>query len=173
MDVSALEALASVAGTAVVTAAMTDAWEDVRHKVAKLFSHSKARTEIEQRLDATHAQLAATDGAELARVQAEQAARWSGRLADLLADRPEAEADLRALVTEIQSRFPAAASQGTSNAPTASGPGSIAIGGDAKPSAGSGGIAAAVIQGSAVVVNPQRPDPGTDKADPATQPSGR
>jgi len=155
MDASALEALASMAGSAVVTAAMTDAWEDVRHKFAKLFGRGELDPLIGQRLDMTHAQLVATPAADLVKVQAEQAARWSGRLADLLTDRPDTEAELRALVREIQSLL------GSGNAATASGSGAVAIGGDARLSVAGGGIAAAVIQGSAVVVNPQRPEPGT------------
>lgn len=99
MDVSGLAALA---GNAVVTAAVTDTWEDMRHKVARLFGRGRPDPQIERRLDATRAQLTVAEPTDLQKARAEQAARWSGRIADLLEDHPDAEAELRALVAELQ-----------------------------------------------------------------------
>ncbi len=102
MDIAALAALA---GNAVVQAAVTDTWESVRHKIARLFGRGQPHPQTERRLEATHAQLAAAAPADLEKVQAEQAARWSGRLADLLEDHPDAEAELRSLLEEIQEKL--------------------------------------------------------------------
>ena len=49
------------------------------------------------------------DPAELEGAQAIQAAQWTTRFGDLLADHPEADAELRALVAEIQAAVPVTA----------------------------------------------------------------
>jgi hypothetical protein len=145
MEVATLVALA---GNALVTAAMTDAWEDVRHKVARLFGRGQANPKIEQRLDATWATLeAAAASTELQAVRSDQAARWSGRLSDLLEDFPDAEAELRALIEEIQARGPAPAHH------------SAMAGRDMLALADRGSVAANVIHGN-VAPDPQQPGPG-------------
>lgn len=144
MDIAALVALA---GNTLVAAAVTDAWEDVRHKIARLFGRGQPDPQIERRLDTTREQLAAADPAELERVQAVQAAQWTTRFGDLLADHPEAEAGLRALVVEIQAVVPVAAADH-----------SVAAGRDMTVHADHGGVAAGVIHGD-ITPGPTQPGP--------------
>src|SRR5580698_5732273 len=103
-----LIALAQFAGQAVAAAAVTDAWEAARHKVARLLGRGDPRkTEVAERwLDETHQQLTTAEGAEPEQVQAAAIRRWEGRFADLLDEDPDVEADLRALVAEIQAQLP-------------------------------------------------------------------
>ena len=101
MDITAIEALAATASTALVTAAATDAFEGVRHRVARMFGRGQSDPKIEERLVATSEQLARAAPAELERKQAALAAQWQTRFADLLADYPDAEVELRALVEDL------------------------------------------------------------------------
>ena len=72
------------------------------------------------------------------------------RLADLLEEDPDAEAELRALVRDIQAQLPA----GVASADHA-----VAAGRDIKIFAAGGGVAAGVIHGNVVPPNPTRPGP--------------
>lgn len=101
-----LDALAALAGNTLVTAAVTDGFETVRHKVARLFGRGKPEQSIERRLDATRQQLTAAAPGELETVQAAQAVQWKTRIADLLADHPEVSVELNAIVAELQSVAP-------------------------------------------------------------------
>ena len=56
MDV---DALAALAGNTIVTAAVTDAFDGVRAKVARIFGRDKPDSRIQWRLDETRRQLAA------------------------------------------------------------------------------------------------------------------
>jgi hypothetical protein len=97
-------ALAALAGRTLVDAASTDEWETVRRGYAPLLGRGDVRRTrlAEQRLDETHEQLTGAVGAHAGLARAALAARWSGRLADLLEENPDAEADLHALVLQIQ-----------------------------------------------------------------------
>jgi hypothetical protein len=140
MDVATLAALA---GNTLVTAAVTDAWEDVRHKVARLFGRGKADPKIERKLDDTWRQLdAAQPTGELEQVQADLARDWTVRLKDLLADYPDAEAELTALVEEIKPAIGAAADH------------SVAAGRDLNVSADHGSVAGGVIEGNVTITDP-------------------
>jgi chromosome segregation ATPase len=101
-----LDVLVALASNAAVAAAASDAWEDVRHKLARLMGRGDLMREqlAEQRLDETRQQLGQTDS-EAAREF--QARRWQARFADLLDEYPDLEGDLRALVEEIQAHFQA------------------------------------------------------------------
>ena len=57
---------------------------------------------IERRLDATRYQLTAATPGEVETVRAALAAQWETRFTDLLADHPDAEAELAALIKEIR-----------------------------------------------------------------------
>ena len=61
----------------------------------------------ERRLAETREQLTGTEGQDLEQARAALAERWAVRLADLLEENPGVEADLRALVQEIQAALPA------------------------------------------------------------------
>jgi hypothetical protein len=102
----ALAALAATGGTALVTAMVTDAWEGLRGKVAKLFGRGDAQaTEAAlAQLDEARAALASASGAELDRARMEQEIVWRTRLTDLLTRHPEAEKELSGLVSEIQAQ---------------------------------------------------------------------
>src|SRR5215472_12377013 len=104
----ALVALAALAGNTVVTAAVTDAWESARKGFARLLGRGDpGKTKLaEERLAQTHDQLAQSTGADLEQTRTALEAQWVTRLTDLLEEDPGVEADLRALVQEIQARLP-------------------------------------------------------------------
>ncbi len=99
MDV---DALAAVAGNTLVTVVVTDACETVRTKVARMFGRGKPDAGIERRLDTTRQQLSAAVAREIEIVRSNLAGQWQTRFADLLADHPEAVAELRALIAEFR-----------------------------------------------------------------------
>lgn len=139
--------LAVLAGNALVAAAVTDVWEDVRHKVARLFGRGQPDPQVERRLNTTRELFAAADPADLDRMREVQASQWSTRFGDLLADHPDAEAELRALVAEIQAKVPVAATDH-----------SVAAGKNVTVQADRGGVAAGVIHGD---VRPGPTTPGS------------
>ncbi len=138
-------ALAAMAAAALVQAMVTDGWEGVRHKVARLFGRGQPDAAIERRLDATWDQLTTATPGDLATMQAALAAQWETRFADLLADHPDAEGELAALVKEIRPAVTASDH-------------SVAAGGNVTATAQGGGVAANVIHGD-VHAGPTRPGP--------------
>jgi len=146
-------ALAQFAGQTVAQAAITDVWEAVRGRFARLLGRGDARKSqvAEQWLDQTHQQLAAAAGSELEQVREAQAERWAGRFADLLDEDPGAEAELRALVEEVAAQLPAGAVSAADH--------SVAAGGDVNITASGGGTAAGVIHGNVAPPNPTPPGP--------------
>ena len=131
-----LVALASLAGNAVVAAASTDAWEGARRGIAKLLGRGDPdKTRLaERRLAKTRDQLTRVTGTDGERARSALAAQWAAWLADLLAEHPDAEADLRVLVEEVNVAVTAADH-------------SLAAGGDVSIIASGSGIAAGVIHG--------------------------
>jgi hypothetical protein len=100
MDVTAM---AASAGNSLVSAAVTDAREDVRLKIAGIFGRGKPDPLIELRFDATRAALqAAVSPADAGKTKQEQAASWTARLTVLLEDHPEASGELDRLAREIK-----------------------------------------------------------------------
>src|ERR1700683_2297059 len=101
--------LAALAGRAVVDAAATDGWEATERGYAKVLGcGDAAKTQLaEQWLAEKREQLTPGAGTDLELQRTALAVRWAGRLADLLKDNPDAEADLRALVQDIQAALPA------------------------------------------------------------------
>lgn len=150
--VEALMALAALAGNTVVKAAATDAWEAARKGFARLLGRDDPdKTKLaERRLAEAHDQLTEAKGADLDRVRAALEAQWVTRLADLLEEDPGVEADLRALVQEIQAQLPAGMVSAADHA--------VAAGRDVNIQASGGGIAAAVIHGN-VTPGPTPPGP--------------
>jgi hypothetical protein len=138
--------LAAMAGAALVQAMVTDGWEGVRHRVARLFGRGEPDPAIGRRLDASREQLAGVSPAELGSAQANLAAQWQTRFEDLLADHPDAQAELVALVEEMQPVITSAADH------------SGAAGRDMKASADHGSAAANVVHGH-IVVGPTMPGP--------------
>jgi len=147
-----LMSLAQLAGLTVVAAAVTDSWEAARRGFVRVLGRGDASKEqlAEQRLEETREQLTAAQGTDLERVRATLAERWVGRLADLLEEHPDAEADLRALVEEIQAQLPAGVVSAADH--------SFAAGRDVNITASGSGTAAGVIHGN-VAPGPTPPGP--------------
>ena len=101
--------LAALAGQMVVDAAISDGWETAEQGYAQLLGRGDPRqTELAERwLKETHEQLAGDAGADKEMVRTALAGRWAGRWADLLEEDPDAEAELRTLVREVQAAPPA------------------------------------------------------------------
>lgn len=150
--VAGLMALAALAGNTVVAAATTDAWEGARRGFARLLARGDSRKEqlAEQRLEETRQQLAGTESNQL---RLALAAEWKTRLADLLEEDPGVEADLRALVRQIQAALPAGAVSAADH--------SVAAGGDVNITASGGGFAAGVVHGDVAPPGPTGPGPAT------------
>jgi hypothetical protein len=89
-------ALATLAGNALVAAAVTDAWEDVRRQIARLFGRGQPDPQIERRLDATRQALERVPPGGLQQARADQARDWQARFGDFLADYPDAASELDA-----------------------------------------------------------------------------
>jgi len=166
MPGDALMALAQFAGQTVAAAAVTDVWESVRGRFARLLGRGDARkTEAAERwLAQTREQLTATGpgtaveplgaagpGTELQQVRRAAAERWAGRFADLLDEDPGLAAELRALVDEVAARLPAATATAADH--------SIAAGRDVNITAQGGGLAAGVIHGNVAPPGPTVPGP--------------
>jgi hypothetical protein len=149
----ALVALAALAGNTVVTAAVTDAWEGARKGFARLLGRGdpgKAQL-AEERLAETHDQLTQATDEDAERTRAALEAQWVTRMRDLLEEDPDVEADLRALVEELQARLPAGMVSAADHA--------VAAGRDVNISAYRGGIAAGVIHGNVAPPGPTHPGP--------------
>jgi len=106
-----LMALAQFAGQTVAAAAITDVWEAVRGRFARLIGRGDVgKTEVAgQWLTQTHDQLTAATGLALEQAQHAQAERWAGRFADLLDEDPGLEAERRTLADEVAALLPVAA----------------------------------------------------------------
>jgi len=111
MLTEALTALASTGGSALVTAMVTDGWEGVRARFARLFGRGDAKQAeaAAGRLDQSHAALEGLSGPGLERALAEQQVIWRTRVGDLLEQDPAAEQELRALVAEVQAQVTSSA----------------------------------------------------------------
>lgn len=107
----ALVALASTGGTALVTAMVTDSWEGIKARFARMIGRGNtAQVEaVEAQLEQSRAVLEGFTGQDLERAQAEQEIVWRTRLSDLLERDPGLETELRALITETQAQTVGAA----------------------------------------------------------------
>jgi hypothetical protein len=104
----ALVALAAAGGTAVVQAAGTDAWTQLRTGLARLVGRGAGDEEQRtlSRLDRTAAELADADDEAVGGLRARHAGSWQARFEAFLDSLPEGErdaaaAELRLLVTEL------------------------------------------------------------------------
>ena len=146
--------LAQWAGQTVAAAALTDTWESVRGRVARLLGHGDARQSelAERRLAQTREQLMAAEPGAAAQVRQEAAGEWTVRFKDLLEEDPSAEAELRAMVEEITAALPAGGTvQALGHA--------VAAGRDVRVSASGGSVAAGVIHGNVGAPGPTPPGP--------------
>jgi hypothetical protein len=149
----ALIALAALAGNTVVTAATTDVWEAARRGFARLLGRGDTKKEqlAGKRLDETRQQLADATAGQLEKARAELCQVWQVRIRDLLEEDPGVEAELRALVEELQAQMPEEKVMSAADH-------AVAAGRDVTITADGGGIAAAVIHGN-VMPGPTRPGP--------------
>jgi hypothetical protein len=100
--------LAALAGRTMVAAVDTDVWPTAERGFVRLLGRGdehQARL-TEQRLEETRQRLTGAAGTDSEQARAALAERWAGRLADLLEESPDTEADLRALVQRIQTALP-------------------------------------------------------------------
>ena len=106
MLTEALTVLASTGGSALVTAMVTDSWEAVRARCARLFGRGDPKeTEVAAgQLEQSRAVLAGLSGPALEQARTEQGIVWRTRLGDLLEQDPSAEKDLRTLIAEVQAQ---------------------------------------------------------------------
>ncbi|MFI8391403.1 hypothetical protein [Streptomyces sp. NPDC085540] len=154
----ALVMLAAAGGTAVVQAASTDAWAELRQAVARWFGRTDTRREqVEsERLELTRTAVRSSDPADADRILLEQQAAWRTRIEYALEELPESEraeaADqLRAVLAEHER----VAGAGRVSA----GPGGVAAARDVRVKADRGSIGAGVINGGAHIGPPPLPDP--------------
>ena len=101
-----IDALAALAANTVVATAVSDVFEGLRAKVARVFGRDKPDPGIQRRLDATRQQLATAAPGDRESAQTSQARQWETRFADLLADHPEAAGELQALLAEFKAMIP-------------------------------------------------------------------
>jgi hypothetical protein len=101
-----IDALAALAANTIVATAVTDAFEGLRAKVARVFGRDKPDPGVQRRLDATRQELTAAVPGALESAKATQARQWETRFADMLADHPEAAAELQALLAEFKALSP-------------------------------------------------------------------
>lgn len=150
----ALVALAASGGTALVSAAGTDAWASLRQALARWFGRGDGQREQAEleRLDQTAASVQARDSAETERARTRLEAAWQARIETLLesldvAERERAAEDLRGLL----------ARHAPHSGPVAGAGGLAANRVDIR--AEQGAIAGGVIHGGAQIGNPPLPDP--------------
>lgn len=101
---TALVALASAGGTALIGAVANDTWQLAKTGFGRLLGHGdQAQTATtEERLERTRAAIESA-GSDSEQVKAEQCTAWRVRLEDFLAENPGAAEELRNLVGLINS----------------------------------------------------------------------
>jgi hypothetical protein len=159
MQGNTLLGLAALAGRMVVVAAADpDAWQTAGPGFAGLVGRGDAKqTQLaERRLEETRQQVTGADTADAGRIRGVLAARWAGRLEDLLEENPGAEADLRTLVHEVQAALRVGMVPSSVYAADPHG--------DRHGGAANGGTAAKPTSGSVAPPNPTRLGPGRPSA---------
>jgi TolA-binding protein len=98
-----LAALAGAAGTGVVTAMVTDGWQQAKTQVARMLGRGDAQEEERQeaRLERARQELMEAPDGQAEELRRRQGEAWRTRFEDLLEDAPEVEAPLRELVAFI------------------------------------------------------------------------
>ncbi|MGR4880128.1 hypothetical protein ACIPUC_11915 [Streptomyces sp. LARHCF249] len=105
-----ITALAASAGTALVTALATEAWQTATVGLVALWRRvlPERADAVEAELDATRDDLVGAQHEGDKETPAELAAEWQGRIRRLLSAHPEAADELRALLLPPQDQSPAA-----------------------------------------------------------------
>jgi hypothetical protein len=99
--------LASLAANTVVAATVTDAYDGIRDRVARLFGLGNPDPATARRLDKTRAELSDATATSAEQLRAAHAAQWQVRFADLVDAYPEVAGELARLAAEIQAELPA------------------------------------------------------------------
>lgn len=153
----AMAALAAAGGTAVVQAAGTDAWTEMRQQVARWFGRGNRQREHAEleRLDQTAGELEAAQPTEVERVRIRQEAAWQGRIEALLESLEDIERagvadELRTLLAQQPPHLSVSAGQS-----------GLAVGGNVHVQSDHGS-AAALTMGSVTLGNPSQPGPHQD-----------
>ena len=170
--------LAALAGQMVVDAAVSDGWETAEYEYAQLLGRGDAmHTQLAERwLKETHEQLAGDAGTSTEMIRMALAVRWAGRWADLLEEDPDAEAELRTLVQQIQAALPTEKPSASDHAVSANGevssyaagpehPGALATQSELAYSAGQAGDAAAARDQFAALIRVRERVFGADSPD--------
>jgi hypothetical protein len=106
-----LAALATAAGSRLVTAMVEDGWQEAKARVARLLGRGDPDEESRQetRLERARAEVVGASGQEVDQVRERQSAAWRTRFEDLLEDAPETAPQLRELVEFLERTGTAAA----------------------------------------------------------------
>jgi hypothetical protein len=99
--------LASLAANTVVAASVTDTYDTIRDRVARLFGRGNPDPAIASRLDKTRAELFHATATTAEHARAAHAAQWQVRFADLVDAYPEAASELAQLSAELHAQLPA------------------------------------------------------------------
>ncbi|MFD4944625.1 hypothetical protein ACFWNT_19355 [Streptomyces sp. NPDC058409] len=103
-----LSALSMSGATALVTAAATDSWQEVRAGFRRLFGRGDQNREhlAERRLDEVATMIEQADETAREEVREAQILAWRTRLADLLEERPDQAEELRTLIGRAEAVLP-------------------------------------------------------------------
>jgi hypothetical protein len=103
-----LIALSMSGATALVTAAATDSWQEIRAGFRKLFGHGDQNRErlAERRLDEVATMIEQADETAREEVRETQVLAWRTRLADLLEEEPDQAEELRTLIGRVEALLP-------------------------------------------------------------------
>jgi hypothetical protein len=103
-----LSALAMSGATALVTAAATDSWKEIRAGFRKWFGNGDQNREhlAERRLDEVATMIEQADESAREGVRDTQILAWRTRLADLLEEKPDQAEELRTLIGRVEAVLP-------------------------------------------------------------------
>ncbi|MFF8942196.1 hypothetical protein ACF1A5_07925 [Streptomyces sp. NPDC014864] len=169
MLVESLTVLAAAGGSAVATAAGTDAWSALRERMAALFGRGDRRTAqlTAERLDraANELEEAAGDDSRAAEARGRLAAVWRARFEDLLESMDESErAEAAGRLRELVALVAGLDDRGTGTGTAVAGDGTlIADRVDVRATHGSFAAGTADVAGS-VILGAAPPEPGADRA---------
>lgn len=103
-----LVTLSMSGATALVAAAATDIWQEIRTGFCKLFGHGDPGREslVERRLDEIVSKTEQADESAQDEVREAQVSVWQTRLADLLEEQPGRANELRSLIDRVEAFLP-------------------------------------------------------------------
>jgi hypothetical protein len=147
--------LAAAGSAAVIAAAGTDAWQELRQTVARWFGRGDSGREQREleRLDRT-ADALRTGGPDEADVRISEQSAWRTRFEMVLEDMNDGDRD-RAAVEQLRTLLAATAATPAVRA----GDSSMVVGGNANIHARDGGFAAGVVKGEVHNNTPPQPEP--------------